>query len=138
MKVKINTHGNPMPQKHGDWIDLCTADDVEMNAGEFQLLSLGISMELPEGYYAKVLPRSSTPMKWGIILANSMGIIDHEYSGDNDIWRYPAYAFRDTKIPKGTRICQFCVVKQEEAIELEQVDFLGNPDRGGLGSTGEK
>lgn len=136
MKVKINTHGNPMPQKHGDWIDLCTAEDVEMRAGDFKLISLGVSMEFPEGFYAKVLPRSSTPGKWGIILANSMGIIDHEYCGDNDIWRFPAFAIRETSIPKGTRVAQFCVVRQEERIELEQVDLLGNDDRGGVGSTG--
>lgn len=137
MIVKINTHGNEMPQKHGDWIDLCVAEDVSMEKGEFRLLSLGVSMELPKGYYAKVLPRSSTPGKWGILLANSMGIIDHDYCGDNDIWRFPAYAFRDTTIPKGTRIAQFCVVKQEEKVELVQVEKLGNSDRGGVGSTGE-
>ena len=136
MTIKINTHGNPMPEKHGDWIDLSLAEDVMMQEGDFRLLSLGVSMELPEGYYAKILPRSSTPGKHGIILANSMGIIDHEYCGDDDIWRFPAYAIRDTQIKKGTRICQFCVVKQEEEIDLVQVDKLGNKNRGGLGSTG--
>ncbi len=138
MKVFINTHGTEMPVKHGDWVDLMVAEEVDMKQGEFKLLSLGVSMQLPEGYYAKVLPRSSTPGKWGIILANSMGIIDHEYCGDNDVWRFPAYAIRDTHIPNGTRIAQFCVVKQEEVFEIEQVDSLGNPDRGGIGSTGER
>lgn len=138
MKVFINTHGTEMPVKHGDWVDLMVAEEVDMKQGEFKLLPLGVSMQLPEGYYAKVLPRSSTPGKWGIILANSMGIIDHEYCGDNDVWRFPAYAIRDTHIPNGTRIAQFCVVKQEEVFEIEQVDSLGNPDRGGIGSTGER
>ena len=136
MKVKINTHGNEMPEKYGDWIDLATAEEIIMKEGELRIISLGVSMELPEGYYAKVLPRSSTPKKWGILLANSMGIIDHDYNGDNDIWGFPAYAIRDTHIPKGTRICQFCIVKKEEEIELIQVESLGNIDRGGFGSTG--
>ena len=137
MEVKINTHGTEMPEKHGDWIDLSTAEDTHIGAGQFKVISLGVSMQLPDGYYAKVLPRSSTPKKWGIMLANSCGIIDNEYCGDNDIWGFPAYAFRETFIPKGTRIAQFCVVKQEEAVELVQVDSLGNPDRGGFGSTGD-
>lgn len=137
MLVKINTHGNPMPEKHGDWIDLCTAEDVYMGKGEFKIISLGVSIEVPEGYYTKILPRSSTPGKFGIIMANSMGIIDHEYCGDNDILGFPAYAIWETFIPKGTRVCQFCVVKQEETIDLMQVESLGNENRGGFGSTGQ-
>ena len=137
MKVKINTHSMPMPEQHGDWVDLSISEDAELKKGELKLLSLGVSMQLPEGYYAKVLPRSSTPMKHGIILANSEGIIDNGYCGDNDIWRFPAYAIRDTFIPKGTRIAQFCIVKQEEPVEFINVDSLNNPDRGGIGSTGD-
>lgn len=137
MKILINTHGNPMPEKHGEWIDLSAAEDVRMRKGEYRKISLGISMELPEGYYAKVLPRSSTAGKWGIIMTNGMGIIENEYNGDHDIWGFPAYAIRDTEIPKGTRIAQFCVVRQEEEPEFEQVEILGNPDRGGFGSTGK-
>ena len=137
LMVKINMHGNPMPVKHGDWIDLCTAEDVSMKKGEIRVISLGISVELPEGYYAKVLSRSSSPNRWGIIQANSVGIIDNEYSGDGDIWGFVAYAVRDTEIPKGTRIAQFCVVKQEVEIKLVEVERLGNPDRGGFGSTGK-
>ena len=137
MIIKINTHGNPMPEKHGDWIDLSIAEDEYLSKGQLKVLSLGVSMQLPEGYYAKILPRSSTAKKWGIILANSMGIIDNGYCGDNDIWGFPAYAFRETFIPKGTRIAQFCIVKQEEPVELVQVESLGNADRGGFGSTGD-
>lgn len=139
MKVKIKLHGSAkLPETHGDWTDLATAEDVEMKKGELKLISLGVSMELPEGYYAKLLPRSSTPKKWGVIQANSIGIIDHEYNGDDDIWMFAAYAIRDTKIPRGTRLCQFCVVKQEEAVEFIPVESLGNDARGGFGSTGEK
>ena len=136
LTVRINTHGNSLPVQHGEWIDLMTAEDVKLQSGEYKLISLGVSMELPRGYYAKVAPRSSTCMKWGIIMANSVGIIENSYCGDNDIWGFPAYAIRDTEIFKGTRIAQFCICKQEEPVIFEPVESLGNEDRGGWGSTG--
>ena len=136
MKVKINTHNNPMPEQHGEWIDLFTAEDIFMRAGWYENISLGVSIELPDGYYAEMVPRSSTFKKYGILMANSIGIIDHDYCGDNDIWHFPAYATRNIYIPVGTRICQFRLVKNPPDIEFEQVEFLGNEDRGGFGSTG--
>lgn len=136
MRIKINTHGGPMPERHGEWIDLSTATPVFLKSLEYKRISLGVSMELPEGYYAEVVPRSSTCEKWGIILANSMGVIENDYSGDEDIWQFPAVAIRETYIPGGTRICQFRLVKQQEEVELEPVDSLGNKNRGGFGSTG--
>ena len=102
---------------------------TEVNDGE---------IELPEGYEAHVVPRSSTFKKWGIIETNSMGIIDESYKGDNDQWFFPAYALRDTKIEKNDRICQFRIVKKMETVDFETVEVLGNKDRGGHGSTGTK
>lgn len=136
MNIKINTHGNALPEAHGDWVDLATAEDVKLEAGEFKIISLGISMQLPDGYYAMVLPRSSTYKKWGIVLANSCGIIDNDYCGDDDIWGFPAVAFVDTEIPKGTRIAQFTLMKKQDAINFEQVYELNNKNRGGFGSSG--
>lgn len=138
MKVKINTHGNPLPVSYGEWTDLFTAEDVVMEPLDFKIISLGVSMELPEGYYANILPRSSTCKNYGIIMANSMAVIEHSFSGDGDVWGFPAVAIRHTEIPKGTRICQFRLVKQGEPIEFEQVESLGGPDRGGWGSTGTR
>ena len=120
----------------GDWIDLRAAETVAMNTGDFKLISLGVSMKLPEGYEAHVVPRSSTFKKWGILQANSTGIIDNSYSGTNDIWRFPALAMRDTVINKNDRICQFRIVKRQPTIEFEEVDTLDSVDRGGFGSTG--
>ena len=120
----------------GDWIDLRAAETVAMNTGDFKLISLGISMKLPEGYEAHVVPRSSTFKKWGVLQTNSMGIIDNSYSGTNDIWRFPALAMRDTVINKNDRICQFRIVKRQPTVEFEEVDTLDSVDRGGFGSTG--
>lgn len=136
MEIKINTHGNLMPESHGEWIDLYTAEDVVLEPLEFKIISLGVSMQLPEGYYAHVVPRSSTCKNWGIIQANSMGVIENTYCGDNDVWGFPAVAIRHTEIPKGTRICQFRIIEKAPKVELKQVESLGNPNRGGWGSTG--
>lgn len=120
----------------GDWIDLRAAEDTFLKAGEFKLIPLGVAMELPEGYEALVAPRSSTFKKMHILLANSIGIIDEFYKGDNDEWHFPAYAVKDTFIHKNERICQFRIIQHQPLIHLMEVDHLGNADRGGIGSTG--
>lgn len=120
----------------GDWIDLRAAEHVEMDKGDFKIISLGVSMKLPEGYEAHVLPRSSTFKTWGILCVNSMGIIDESYCGNNDIWGFPALAMRKTVIHKGDRICQFRIVKKMPEVRFVQVDCMEDPDRGGFGSTG--
>lgn len=120
----------------GDWIDLRAAEDVTMKAGEFAMIPLGVAIELPFGFEALVAPRSSTFKKYGVLLANSIGIIDESYKGDNDEWHFLAFAVRDTVIHKNERICQFRIIEHQPLIYLEEVETLGNADRGGIGSTG--
>lgn len=122
----------------GDWIDLRSAESVDMKKGDYYLIPLGVGMILPDGYEAHVLPRSSTPSKFGIMCANSMGVIDNSYSGDGDEWKFPAVAIRDTHIEKGDRICQFRIVKNQPGITFEVVDHLNEVSRGGIGSTGTR
>lgn len=138
--VVINPHGNPIPKaiKGGDWIDLRAAERVVMRTGDFRLISFGISMALPDGYEAHIAPRSSTFKNFGILFTNSVGVIDNSYNGDDDIWRIPALAMRDTIIEKGDRIAQFRLVKKQNPIIFNEVDNLGNSNRGGFGSTGTK
>jgi dUTP pyrophosphatase len=120
----------------GDWIDLRAAEDVELYAGEYKMIPLGVAMELPLGYEALVAPRSSTFKKYGVLLANSIGIIDESYKGDNDEWHFPAYATRNTVIKKNERICQFRLIEHQPGVVFLEVNKLGNDDRGGFGSTG--
>lgn len=120
----------------GDWIDLRAAETMRLYGGEFKLIPLGVAMELPEGYEALVAPRSSTFKKCGIVMANSIGIIDETYKGDNDEWHFPAFAMYDTMIRKNERICQFRIIQHQPLIHLQEVETLGNPDRSGIGSTG--
>ena len=143
MNIKIKYHTDDIEKLRyidgkSDWIDLRAAEDVELKAGEFALISLGVSMQLPKGYEAHIVPRSSTFKTWGIIQTNHQAVIDESYNGDNDIWKSPVYALRDTVIHKNDRICQFRIMKHQPTIEFEEVDKLEGSDRGGFGSTGKQ
>ena len=121
-----------------DWIDLRAAEEVTLQKGEFRLIPLGVAMELPEGYEAHVVPRSSTFKNFGIIQTNHQGIVDGSYCGDNDQWHMPVYAMRDTHISCNDRICQSRIVENQPKISFEEVEFLEGADRGGFGSTGKQ
>lgn len=122
----------------GDWIDLRASKGYKLKAGDFVLIDLGVAMKLPEGYEAHILPRSSTFKNYGLLQTNGMGIVDNSYSGDNDWWKFPVYATRDTQIYSGDRVCQFRIVESQPAIEFKEVEHLKDKDRGGFGSTGVK
>lgn len=143
MEIKIKYHDKSMDKLEfiegkSDWIDLRAAETVTLKAGDFKLISLGVSMELPKGYEAHVAPRSSTFKNFGIIQTNSVGVIDESYCGDGDIWRYPALAMRDTTINKGDRICQFRIMEKMKDIKFIEKEKLNNDNRDGFGSTGIK
>ena len=122
---------------NGEWVDLRAAETVEMKAGEFKLIPLGIGMILPAGYEANIVPRSSTFKHFGVIQTNCFGVIDNSYAGDNDQWFFPAYALRDTVINKNDRICQFRLNKIQEPLNICEVEHLRDTDRWGHGSTGK-
>lgn len=141
--IKIKYHSEEIERLRyidgkSDWIDLRAAENVSLKAGEFRLISLGVSMKLPEGYEAHIVPRSSTYKNFKIIQANHQGVIDGSYSGTNDIWRFPAIAMEDTEIHVNDRICQFRIVKNQPKIVFEEADSLDDADRGGFGSTGRQ
>lgn len=140
MEIKIKYFGDTeriSKISKGDWIDLRAAADVSLKSGEFKMFPLGVAMELPNGYEAIIVPRSSTFKNFGVILVNSVGVIDESYCGDGDEWQFLAYATRDTIIPKNTRICQFRLLEHQPEIQFVEVETLGNIDRGGIGSTGK-
>ena len=150
MKIKIKYFDNAkelnMIEK-GNWCDLYANNDMFIPEGEKMMIPLGVAMQLPEGYEAHVVPRSSTFKTWGIIQTNHVGIIDNSYCGDNDQWFYPAYCLEPknfidnqygTLIRKGDKIAQFRIIEVQPKLEFEKVELLGNKDRGGFGSTGSK
>lgn len=122
--------------KKGNFVDLRAAETVNLKAGEFAKINLGVSIKLPEGYWGQFVPRSSTFKNYGIIQTNSFAVIDTEYCGDNDIWQMSVYATRDTVIEANERICQFRIVK-DNPFTMVEVEKLEGPDRGGFGSTGK-
>lgn len=147
-KIKIKYHADIEKLEkitQGDWIDLRVAEDIFAPYGELAMVSLGVSMKLPKGYEAHVVPRSSTFKNFGIIQANSMGVIDNSYSGNDDVWMFPAICLNGkiyehglfgVKLHKNDRICQFRIVKNQGKVSFSEVDKLDDESRGGFGSTG--
>lgn len=119
-----------------DWIDLRCAEEIRLKKGEWKLIPLGVAMQLPEGYEAHIVPRSSTFKNFGIIQTNHCGVVDSSYCGDNDQWFMPVLAVRDTEIHVNDRICQFRIMENQPRIEFEEAEHLGASDRGGFGTTG--
>ena len=143
MKIKIKYHSKEIEKLtyiagKSDWIDLRSAENVTLKKGDFHMISLGISVQLPAGYEAVIVPRSSTYKNFGLIQVNHMGVVDESYCGDNDLWMMPVLAVRDTQIRVNDRICQFRIQRHQPEISFEEAESLDNPDRGGFGSTGIK
>ena len=126
------------PAHKGEWIDLRAAEEVDMKAGDFRYLDLGISVKVPEGYEAIVAPRSSTFKNFGLLQTNSIGVIDNSYCGEEDIWKMPVLATRDVHIAVNDRVAQFRIQPQQPNYVLKAVDHMEDASRGGLGSTGVK
>lgn len=143
MQIKIKYFAEDMPRltfiggkDQSNWIDLYTAEEVVVKEGDFVKIPLGIAMELPEGYEAIVAPRSGTFGKYGVIQANSIGVIDSSFRGPENQWMFPAKALMDATIPQHTRICQFRIQKIQPNIEFVEDSLENNADRGSFGSTG--
>ncbi len=139
IKIKYFTDIEPIGFVDGDksdWVDLRAAEDVELKAGEFKLIPLGVGMILPEGYEAHIVPRSSTYKKFKILQVNSEGVIDNSFSGNLDQWMFPALAMEDTVIHKNDRICQFRIFEKMPRISFAKVEHLNDTSRGGFGNTG--
>lgn len=138
VKVKYHVDGlEPISQAHsGEWCDLRCAEDVKLKKGDFKYIDLGVSIALPAGYEAIIAPRSSTFKNYGLLMSNSVGVVDYLYRGNEDRWMMPVYATRDTVIHKNDRICQFRIQECQLPLNIISVDSMEDESRGGLGSTG--
>lgn len=123
-------------EKKGDWIDLRAAEEYHLKQGDFQLINLGISVRIPEGYELIIAPRSSTFKNFGVLQTNGIGIVDNSYNTSKDILMMPVLAMRDTIIHVNDRICQFRIQRNQPQITFEEVEILEGNSRGGFGSTG--
>lgn len=163
MKIRIKYFEGATKLKKivkGNWIDVYANKDVFVKEGTRAMIPLGFALELPKGWEAHIAPRSSTFKTWGIIQTNSVGVVDDTYIGDNDQWHMPVYCLqgkndekgvevsedslaterecRGTWIKKGDKIGQFRIMEVMPEIEFEEVEYFGNDDRGGFGTTGIK
>lgn len=141
-KLKIKYHVKELEKLHyidgkSDWIDLRVAENVSMKQGEYRLISMGISVEIPKGYEMLIVPRSSAYKNFGILQTNAMGVVDESFCGDNDIIHMPILAMRDTEIHINDRIGQFRLMPHQPEVHFIEVDHLDNEDRGGFGTTGK-
>ena len=140
-KIRIKYHSDQIDRLayiggKSDWIDLRAAEEVTMKRGDFRLVDLGVSVQLPPGYEMLIAARSSTFKNYGLIQTNAVGVVDESYCADEDHLMWPCYATRDTVIHINDRICQFRIIAHQPAITFEEVETLGNQARGGFGSTG--
>lgn len=143
MKLKIKRFDKTLPlpihkTSGAVAVDLCSRLDVEIKPKEIAYIPMNVAIKIPDGYFIMQTPRSSTH-KLGIISANSVGIIDRDYCGNDDEYLFPAYNFTDkmVSIEKGTRLSQLLLIKCAN-FEFNEVDEMENVSRGGFGSTGVK
>lgn len=136
--IKIRYIDSPALEqnKKGGCIDLYNANEITLKKGEWGFIHLGVSMKLPDGYDALLLPRSSTFKRYGILLTNGTGYIDNIFNGQDDEWLACVLATRDITIPKGVRCFQFRLLEQQANITFEKTDNLNSNNRGSYGSTG--
>ena len=159
IKVKLIRENAKVPESHnGNWFDIYTSGvsilrpqdykrafeipkepqvingKVIFNHGDIVILHLGIATDLGKGYEANLIKRSSLFRKKGLILTNAIGLIDDCYNGDTDEWLAVMYATRYGTLEVGDRHMQF-TIKKTQQFDMEEVETLGNPSRGGYGST---
>ena len=163
IKIKLIDKGSyaaPLVTPNGEWIDLrarmaTTLQRPSVNGNNVifssELIPLGIAAKLPKGFEANIVARSSLFKSKSLIVANSFGVIDNAYCGNEDEWKLPAIALNTSYINRGERLAQFRIVPSQKAgflaklkwllstgVKLVFVDDLEDKNRGGFGSTGTK
>ena len=155
MKIRVKYHDKNMPRLEqiakGNWIDMRVIGGkkngkpiefldgkLKYKKGDFMMLNLGVSIEIPKGYEVNIVPRSSTFKNYKLIQTNHFGVGDDTFIGNNDIYHFPCYALEDGEISLYDRVCQFRIQESMPQLEIEEVDNLKSEDRGGFGSTGVK
>ena len=140
VKIKRFDKNIPLPEfktKGAAAFDFYARENTEIPAKGLGYVPLNVSVETPEGYFLLLVARGSTHKK-GIWMANGVGIIDPDFSGDSDECHAVYYNFTDKPvlIEKGERIAQGLIVKRED-IKFQEVDKMDNKTRGAWGTTGK-
>jgi len=139
----------------GDWIDaravhvqvngekinwelnkMSARDEIKFSSMDRVKVGLGLAMHFPPVYEAHIRPRSSLFKRHGLLMTNGLGVIDHTYCGNTDEWFAEFFAVYDGFISRFERLCQWRLIERMPRPEFVSVQDLGNPSRGGHGSTG--
>ena len=141
MKIRIKRFDKelPLPEYKTDGaaaMDCYAREDATIDADSLGYVPLNVAIEPPRGHFVFVAARSSLH-KRGLFLANSVGIGDEDFSGDEDEYKAALYNFTDTpvEIKRGERLIQIMVLPFDR-VEWEEVASLDNESRGGYGTTG--
>ena len=141
IKIKLFDKTLPLPKIHSAGaagIDLYARVETVIAPKDIGYIPLNIALEIPQGYWVQLVARSSTH-KIGLMPANGIGVVDSDFCGDTDEYRFAAYNFTDqpVTIERGQRIAQM-IIMRSEPVTLNQVDSLSGQDRGGFGTTGKE
>ena len=143
MKIKLKRFDTslPMPEYKSSGaaaMDLYARETTVIEPKKVKLIPLNIAIEIPEDHWVLMSARSSLHKK-GLIMANGIGVGDTDYCGDEDEYKAALLNFTDemVTIEKGERIVQIIILQREKVV-IEEVAHLGNQNRGGFGSTGQK
>ena len=147
VKIKVFEGGRKPESKNGNWYDCYvrtanvngltpSGNIIRFSPGDIVVVHLGFAMDIGKGYEGYILPRSSTFKNTGLLLTNSMGLVDDTYCGDGDEWLAMFYATTYGAFKIGDRLVQISI-KKSTPVDMEDVAQLGNPDRGGYGTTGK-
>lgn len=138
VEVLISADQIPVYAHPGDaGADLVSAIDLTLEPGERALIPTGISIALPDGYAAFIVPRSGLAAKHGITVVNSPGTVDAGYRGEIKVTLLNTDGREPFVINRGDRIAQMIIMPVTRA-EFIPVNKLPGSHRGerGFGSTG--
>ena len=140
LKIKRLDAGVGLPQTatgRAAGFDLASAVDIEIPPRSIRLVGTGLVIAVPEGFFLGIFARSSTPLKRGLMVANGVGVVDADYCGPGDEIKVQLLNFTDApvQVKRGDRLAQG-IVLPSPSIEWNEVEEMGEPTRGGFGSTG--
>lgn len=144
MKVKIKRIDKSLeiPEyktKGAVGFDLLARAETVIKPFEVKLIPLNLVVKVPKGYGLFLFSRSSTPSKKGLIVANSVGVIDQDYNGEEDELKLSVLNVtkKNVTVEKGERICQGIFLKLSVA-KFTESKKMSKKSRGGFGTTGHK
>jgi dUTP pyrophosphatase len=140
VKIKRIDKTLPLPIYHTKGsvgFDLVARETTTIKKNEIKLVPLNVIIKTPKGYALHLMSRSSTPLKKGLIVSNGVGLVDQDYSGEEDEIKiqFLNVSGKTQTVDRGERLGQGVFVKVGVA-KFKEVEKMSKKSRGGHGSTG--